>query len=559
MNISEIKNPLFLKELSNSELKEVCAQIRAQIIEFTSKNGGYLSGNLSAVELSVMLNKLFNNEDILLFDGNDVNYTHKILNGKADELLTNSNGAYSLANAIGLATSRDLNRKNYNVVVVVNSTDLLSGRNTEALNLISSLGKKLIIVFNDDTTIDKGIGLIDRLIAGLRTTKSYNNLKDNVKELIRPAKKGDKIIENIHNLKTNIKRNVIDEGIIAEFNIDYIGPIDGHDLDDLQRAIEIAKEKNYPCVVHCLTTKGKGFKYAEASTNDSWNKVGPFNVNNGTLLHGETGDLYYARNIAGMCVEKLMAGNEDLVCVTSRNINEYGVSGIFAKYPGRCFNTVSSAENSLGFAAGLSLDGKIPYVVLRSFELPNSYKVLKNQINKLSKPLVIGLINDGNLDYDLFCQLDNCYICDPKDSTDFQDYLHSAIEADRPVIILLPDKCFAYEQKTDYLHKNLGIWQKITNNEVGDKVIIASGYELEAIKDIILANELPYTLIDAGSLLPIDEKCLDEYLNKNVKIYCYGRKLETAILKYANKKGYKDQIVFTDENGVNTLFEKIAE
>jgi 1-deoxy-D-xylulose-5-phosphate synthase len=213
MDLEAIKNPLFLKNLTDEELRNVCEDIRNYIIDFTSANGGYLSGNLSSVEISVMMNKCFNTEDFLIFDGNDINYTEKILNGRINELQMNSNGAYSLANALGVATARDLEHKDYHVVAVVNSTDLLSGRNIETLNLISSSGRKLIIVFNDDTTIDRGIGMIDRLIASVRKTRSYNNLKDNVKDMIRPSKNGDKIIENIHNLKTNMKKTMIDEGV----------------------------------------------------------------------------------------------------------------------------------------------------------------------------------------------------------------------------------------------------------------------------------------------------------------------------------------------------------
>ena len=190
MDLSQIKNPLFLKDLSDADTKDLCAEIRDFIIDYCARNGGYLSGNLSSVELSVVLNKTFEQEDMLLFDGNDLNYTNKILNGKIDELQINSNGAYSLANAIGLAVSRDLDHKRHNVVVVVNSLDLLSGRYIEALNLISSLNRKLIIVFNDDTTIDKGIGLVDKLLSNLRNTRSYTNLKENVKDMIRPVKKG---------------------------------------------------------------------------------------------------------------------------------------------------------------------------------------------------------------------------------------------------------------------------------------------------------------------------------------------------------------------------------
>ena len=286
MDIEAIRNPLFLKDLSIDELKKLCAEIRTFIIEYCSTN------------------------------------------------------------ALGLAVSRDLDHKKNHVVVVVNSSDLLSGRYIEALNQISNLHRRLIIVFNDDTTIDRGIGILDRLIANLRKTKSYNSLKDNVKDMIRPVKQGEKIIENIHNVKANIRKTIVDEGIFSEFDLDYIGPIDGHNLNDLERAFEIAKDKTYPAVVHCLTTKGKGYKYAEATTSDSWNRVGPFDIANGRQFEAENGNYLYLKHVAGLTFEKMMEKDPDLLCVTSRNINDYGIANVFAKYPSRSFDTSSSAENS---------------------------------------------------------------------------------------------------------------------------------------------------------------------------------------------------------------------
>ena len=559
MDLEAIKNPLFLKNLTDEELRNVCEDIRNYIIDFTSANGGYLSGNLSSVEISVMMNKCFNTEDFLIFDGNDINYTEKILNGRINELQMNSNGAYSLANALGVATARDLEHKDYHVVAVVNSTDLLSGRNIETLNLISSSGRKLIIVFNDDTTIDRGIGMIDRLIASVRKTRSYNNLKDNVKDMIRPSKNGEKIIENIHNLKTNLKKTMIDEGVFSEFNIDYIGPINGHDLNELERAFEIAKDKDYPCVIHCLTTKGKGFKYAEACTNDIWNKVSSFNKETGTLLVGENNEMRYGRNILGSLIEELMAENRDLVCVTTRNINDYGVANVFAKYPQRSFDTSSSAENSLSFASGMALNGKIPFLVFKAFELPNAYKMLRNQIGKLHKPLIIGLLDDGNLNYDLLNMLNGIYVVDPEDTVQLRDVAYSAQSADEPTVIICQDKLLKNEKNTNFKTLELGKWQISVNNDMKDAVILGSGEQLKQIKEIIEANNLPYDLINTLCINPIDKLMADKLIQSNKKIYVYGHKSEILLLKYFNANSFTDRLIFMDDDGVDKLFAAIQQ
>ena len=557
MDLSQIKNPLFLKDLNDSDVRDLCAQIREFIIDYCSRNGGYLSGNLSAIELSVVLNRVFEHDDHLLFDGNDLNYTNKILNGKISELQVNSNGAYSLANAIGLSVSRDLDHKNHHVVAVVNSLDLLSGRYIEALNLISSLNRRLIIVFNDDTTIDKGIGLVDKLLSTLRNTRSYTNLKENVKGMIRPTKKGEEIIENIHNFKSSLKKNVLDEGIFGEYNIDYIGPIDGHSIKDLTRAFDIAREKNYPVVVHCITTRGKGYKFAEASTNGSYNHVSRFNRDTGEFVLSEKDDFMFAKNIAGRTFEKMMAENEELLCVTSRNINDYGVANIFGKYPLRSFDTSSSGDNTLSFASGLALDGKICMVPLKSFELSNAFRVLKNQICKLNRPLLIGVIDDGNINYDLLSNLNNVYIFEPKDSVELQNILYGAVRLDKPSIIIYPERCIEFTEINDFSQIEVGIWPKKGNNDIGDKLILSSGYELLEIEEIINRNDMPIRVVEMNSYLPMDESFLKDELPAYEKVYVYGLNMQNRLLKFIYDNDLKISIKFLDRKGIKELLESI--
>ena len=557
MDLEQIKNPLFLKNLSDSDLKELCSEIREFIIDYCSKNGGYLSGNLSAVELSVVLNKDFEQDDLLLFDGNDLNYTNKILRGKIDELQLNSNGAYSLANAIGLAVSRDLDHKHHNVVAVVNSLDLLSGRYIEALNLISTLNRKLIIVFNDDTTIDKGIGLVDKLLSTLRNTRSYNSLKENVKDMIRPTKKGEEIIENIHNFKTNLKKNMLDEGIFAEYNIDYIGPIDGHNLKELERAFDIAKEKEYPVVVHCISTSGKGYKFAEASTNGAYNHVSVFNRENGEFALSEKEDFLFAKTIVGRTYEKMMAENEDLLCVTSRNSNDYGVTNIFAKYPSRSFDTSSSGDNTLSFASGLALDGKICLVPLKSFELLNSFRVLKNQVCKLDRAMLIGIIDDGNLNYDLLNNLCNIYIFEPKDSIELQNTVYGAAKLDKPSIIIYPERCIEYSEIEQFSEINVGNWPVFGNNDSEEKILLSSGYDLNAIEEIVSKNDMPFRVVEMNCYMPLDETLIKEELPRYQKVFVYGKNLQSRMLRFVNDNQLDINIIFLERRGVKELFDTI--
>ena len=556
MDLRQINNPQFLKDLDYVSIRSLCNEIREFIISYCAENGGYLSGNLSSVEISVILNKEFNESDCLLFDGNDINYTNKILNGKIDELQVNSNGAYSLGNALGLAVSRDLNHKNNYVVCVINSTDLASGRYIEALNLASQLKRKLIIVFNDDTPIDKGIGIVNKVVSSLRNTYSYNNLKENVKDMIRPASHGEEIIENIHNVKSSIRKNIIDEGVFGDFDIDYIGPIDGHNLKDLSKAFNIAKEKDYPVVVHCITTGGKGYKYAEACTNGAYYKVGKFNIENGEFYLKENESFRFMKNIVGLTLERLMGDDDRLLCITTRNFNDYGVANVFAKYPSRSFETLSSGDNTLSFAAGLCLDDKIPFVPLKDFELLSSYRVLKNQVCKLNKPLLIGLIDNGNINYNLLYSLSNINILKPEDSLELQNIIYNSIDFDKPSIIVYPEKCIEYTKIDDFSEFNVGKWPKNGNNDNRGTLLISSGTNMKEISNIVLRNELDINLIEMNSYLPLDEELLVSLSDYN-KVYVYDDAAEMILVRYLYEKNLNVDIEFIEEKGIDYLFEKI--
>lgn len=554
MNLSKIKNPSFLKNLDNSELKNLCSEIRGHIIKTVSENGGYLSGNLSIVEICVALNKCFDEKDKIIFNGPDMNYANRLLHG---EKILNEEHFNALSNCLGICASRDLSHQDYNVISVVNSDSALTRYNVETLNHIANEKRKMIIVFNDDASIDKGIGIVDKFVSTLRNTKTYNNLKDNVKDLIRPQKGGEKIIEGIHNFKSNIKKTVIDEGVFGEYNIDYIGPVDGHNINELLRAFEIAKTKEYPCVVHCITTKGKGYVFAESNTNEAFVKTIPFDIKTGKKYIEENDENIYCLNAVSKSLISLMSDNENIVVVSPDNKSISGLDSIFAKYPERCFDSGRGIENAFGFACGLSLDNKIPFIAINSSKLSEGYSILTSQIENLKYPLIIGLVSDNDDDIKILNDLKNITICTACNATELNNLIYTATISDHPFIIRYSNSLIKCKESNEIEEINVGKWKKIANNNIGDVVIISNGFDVENISKTIIDNKYKYTLINAMFINPIDEKMFAEVRKKAKHIYVYNTALEEKLLTTANTSKTKAIIHLIDSKDIKTLFKTI--
>lgn len=554
MNLSKINNPSFLKNLDNSELKTLCNEIRGHIIKTVSENGGYLSGNLSIVEISVALNKCFDAKDKIIFNGPDMNYVNRLLHG---ENILNEEHFNALSNCLGICASRDLNHQDYNVVSVINSDNVLARYNVETINHIGNEKRKMIIVFNDDASIDKGIGIVDKFVSNLRNTRTYNNLKDNVKDLIRPQKGGKKIIEGIHNFKSNIKKTVIDEGVFGEYNIDYIGPVDGHNINELLRAFEIAKTKEYPCVVHCITTKGKGYVFAESNTNEAFVKTIPFDVKTGKKYIEENDDNIYCTNFVSDTLISLMNNDENIVVVSPDNKNICGLNSVFAKYPERCFDSGSSIENSLGFACGLSLDNKIPFITINSSKLSEGYNILTSQIENIKLPLIIGLISDSDEDIEILKDLKNINICTASNSAELANLIYTATVSNNPFIIRYSNSLIKCKKNNKFEKINVGKWQKLANNNIEDVVIISNGLDVDKISKTIKDNKYKYTVINAIFINPYDEKMYDEILKKAKHVFIYNNGMDEKLSKIVNKNKTKAIIHLIEKTDIKTLFKTI--
>lgn len=411
-----------------NQFKDKSVYVTKKIIEEVSNNGGYLSSNLSCVDINVALYSFLNKQDKIFFCSDDLKMGYEILANDKVEVA-------SLSSVLASCIVRDLNHENYKICLVLNSSYVRSGKDIEALNEISKLNSQLLIVFNDDTMISQGIGFVDKFISNLRNTKTYNNIKEKTKDAIRPHRNGNKVIEEIHNIKSDLRKSIMNEGIFGSYDIDYQGPIDGNNYNELIRALEISKSKNYPTVIHCISQSGKGYKYAEACTTDYWYKVNSFNIETGKPLVSEIEGYKYAKNVLSDELAKIMLENKDILVLSDDRLIYDGVSKLFSHFPERtirCFNICNELEMALRF----SKEGKIPFLTIKSSELKDLYAYMTNLSDYR---LIIGLNNDNN-DLNYFNNLENINKVFIDENTCVEDEIKRAIALNNPTVFVYVDK-----------------------------------------------------------------------------------------------------------------------
>ena len=379
-----------MKNLSKKELEKLSKDIRNYIIDVTSRKGGHLSSNLGVVELTIVLHLIFNTPtDKLLFDVSHQTYTHKILTGRVDkfETLREFNGlsgfasleeseydcfsaghaGTSISAAIGMAISRDLKNENNHIVAVIGDASVSNGMALEAINHLGTIDNKVIIILNDNNmSISKPTGAISKMLIKIQESSAYNSTKKRYIYLFSKTPILKYFYRFTKKVKDTIKHLFLPNTIFESMNLDYLGPIDGHNFKDLKKALSIAKESSKSIVIHIKTKKGKGYSFAEDDLEGKWHGIASFDK-----ITGNTTDLS-DKNYIGFSeafsniLETEMNNNEDLLVMTPAMIKGSKLEKIFQKFPLRSFDFGIAEEHFVTAATGIGLNKKIPVMAIYS-------------------------------------------------------------------------------------------------------------------------------------------------------------------------------------------------
>ena len=414
--LEKINSTEDLKKLTIKEKEELAKDIREYILKIVSENGGHLSSNLGVVELTLALESVFDPKvDKIVWDVGHQSYTHKILNGRKEELknirkfgkiagfpktnesktdcFNTGHSSTSVSAAMGMAKARDLKRECHSVIAVIGDGALTGGMALEALNHIGSSRTNVIVILNDnEMSISKNIGGINMFLSKLRAQKCYSMSNQKVRRVLEKIPLiGNLLVKIIRRIKQGVKQLIIPKMFFEDIGFKYLGPINGHDIEDMELILKKAKQLNEPVLIHVLTKKGKGYKIAEDKP-DKFHATSPFNIETGEPKKEKT------KTYSQVFGEKLMNmadKNDKIVAITASMRDGTGLRGFAQKFPDRFFDVGIAEQHALTFAAGLAKEGMIPFVPIYSSFYQRAYDQVIHDICMQNLPVIMCVDRAG--------------------------------------------------------------------------------------------------------------------------------------------------------------------
>lgn len=617
MDLRKIDSPAFLKDLNTKQLNKLALDIRRFIIQNISKTGGHLSSNLGVVELTIALHYVFESpKDKIFFDVGHQSYVHKILTGRAKYFpsLRKYNGlsgfqkrcesvhdvweaghsSTALSAAVAMAIARDLNHQKYDVIPVIGDGAIVGGESMEALNHLGSLDNKVIIILNDNQmSISQSIGGFNNFLNDIRMSNAYNRMKSDYKNMLSKGKLGNKVYHATKNVKDFVKRGFIDDTIFEDFGLDYLGPVDGHNIEELIRIFELAKKAKKSVVVHVVTQKGKGYHFAENDKTGKWHGIEPFHIKRGTVKSST--DLTSWSAVVSKHILKWMEKDQNVVAITPAMIYGSALNEIFEKYPERSFDVGIAEEHALTFTAGLSLEHKKPFISVYSSFLQRAYDQIVHDISRMNLPCLCsidragivgsdGPTHHGVFDLSFMNAIPNIVYFAPKDAIELKKFINTAfLYFKAPYFVRIP-RGFIQDVDLDLKQTlEIGTWLIEMNQDDFDMTIITYGENVNIVKKMISDQNLKIRLINARFIKPFDNEMIKSIFKKDNKpILVYETDLKagslgTSILNYCNKlhilrsfehiaiedhfsmQGSKDEIYKDEKIDIDSVLEKCKE
>lgn len=470
--LNKIKTPLDVKKLNEEELQTLCSEIRDCIITTVSKNGGHLSSNLGAVELTVALHRTFNSpQDSIIFDVGHQCYTHKLLTGRFEQFntLRQENGisgflkpnesehdafitghsSNSISAAYGIYKAKKLTDQEGSAIAVIGDGALTGGMAYEALNNVGSGKGNFIIVLNDNKmSISRNVGALSRSLTKMRNKPRYHHLKSAFGNFLIKIPFIGKILYNlIFTIKETFKNIIYKSNVFSALGLNYLGPVDGHNIKAMESLFKIAQSYKRPSIVHVITTKGKGYSYAESSPKN-YHGVSPFDIEEGAT---ENGKITFS-DIAGKTLCDLASIDNTVCAITAAMTSGTGLSSFASAYKNRFFDVGIAEQHATTFAAGLRKGGMKPFFAVYSSFLQRAYDQIIHDcaIENLPVCLLVdragivgedGETHQGLFDVSFLTTIPNVEIYSPSHYNELEYLIKKSTNAKNITAIRYPRGC----------------------------------------------------------------------------------------------------------------------
>lgn len=543
--LPEIRGPEDVRRLSLEECAALATELRQTIIDTVSRQGGHLASNLGDVELTIALHRAFDSpRDKLIFDVGHQIYTHKLLTGRQElfstlrayhgmsgfpcreesehDLFDTGHSSTAISMALGLARARDLQKEDYHVVAVVGDGALTGGMCYEAMNDAGNGKNRLIVVLNDnEMSISKNVGALSSYFKHLRASASWYGGKKRVRRVLeRIPLIGGGLVDVIEKMK-NMLKSVVTEGELFEaLGFRYLGPFDGHNIAEMTRVFEEAKQvADTPVLIHVITKKGYGYDLAERQP-EKFHGVAPFRVENG-LRRNQSGK-ESAAQAAGKALVAMAAEDERIVAITAAMAGGTGLSEFATYYPERFFDVGIAEQHAVSMAAGLARAGMRPYFAVYATFLQRAYDQIIHDVCLQNLPVCIlsdhvGLVGDdgkthhGVLSVPMLLSIPHLTLLAPRDTQEIRLAARASLAVEGPCVIQYPKEGIEpYAKDTEGRTFTVGRWQTLVSGT--DAFMLAYGrMTLHAVRasEILAQEGIGVGVIDCCSLKPMDTDCLN--------------------------------------------------
>jgi 1-deoxy-D-xylulose-5-phosphate synthase len=609
MELTEITSPSFIKKLDKEQMSILAEDIRQFLIEKLSVTGGHIGPNLGVVELTIALHRHFDSpNDKIIWDVGHQAYVHKILTGRAGDFDTlrqfkglcgfpkmiesehdvweTGHSSTSLSAAMGMAAARDvLGDSNY-VIPVIGDGALTGGMALEALNHIGHAKTNMIVILNDnEMSIAPNVGALHAVLGKLRTAGKYNSAKDELEYILKkiPAV-GGKLAAAAERVKDSLKYLLVSGVFFEELGFTYLGPIDGHDFNDLERNIQYAKKMDGPVLLHVITKKGKGYSPAEDDKIGTWHGTGPYKIETGDFVKSSSVAPSWSGLVAGT-VQKIAREDRRVVAITPAMPVGSKLESFAVEFPDRFFDVGIAEQHATTMAAGLATQGMKPFLAIYSTFMQRAYDQMLHDISRQNLNVFIGIdraglvgadgeTHQGVFDIAFLRHMPNLVIMMPKDENEGQHMVKTAIDYDAGPIVLRYPRGNGLGVPMDETLRPIpiGSWEVL--REGHDAAILTFGTSipmaLEAA-DILSAKGIHVKVVNARFIKPLDTEMLDDLFATGMPIMTVEEAVlaggfGSAILEYAHdtlrtfgpiqRMGIPDQ--FIEHGNVDKLLAEIG-
>ena len=542
--------------MTREELTALSADIRQFLIEKCSVTGGHIGPNLGVVELTIMLHKVFDSpQDKFIFDVGHQAYVHKILTGRADQFDTlrqykglsgfpkraesahdvweTGHSSTSLSAAMGMAAARDIQGGHHTIVPIIGDGALTGGMALEALNHIGHEQTNMVVILNDnEMSIAPNVGAMHTMLGRLRASGKYNTAKDELEFLMRkiPAI-GGKIADAAEKVKDSIKYMVVSGMFFEELGFTYLGPIDGHDFDELEKTLTYAKKVDGPTLIHVVTKKGKGYRPAEDDKIGNWHGTGPYKIRNGDFIKSSAKGPAWSALIADT-VEKVAEEDRRVVAITPAMPVGSKLEKFAKRFPDRFYDVGIAEQHAVTMAGGLAAEGMKPFVAIYSTFLQRAYDQVLHDVTRQNLNVFFGIdraglvgadgeTHHGVFDIAFLRHLPHLVLMQPKDENEGQHMVKTALSYDEgPIALRFPRGNGSGVPMDEELKEiPIGSWEVL--REGTDATILTFGtmipLALEAAERAATRGQ-SIAVVNARFIKPMDEEMLHMIVDKQQPI-----------------------------------------